>query len=77
MWLWNDWTDALQLWLAVTAVAVLLLALVAAADRCAPHRAAADDDDADLTAELQRRECATSHVRPAASLGSEVEDTRG
>ncbi|WP_448640779.1 hypothetical protein [Geodermatophilus sp. URMC 63] len=75
MWLWNDWTDALQLWLAVTAVAVLLLALVAAVDRCAPHRAAADDDDAGLTAELQRG-CATSHVRPAASLGSEVEGTR-
>ena len=54
MWLWNDWTDALQLWLAVTAVAVLLLALVAAVDRFAPHRAAADDDDADLTADLQR-----------------------
>ncbi|WP_448642345.1 hypothetical protein [Geodermatophilus sp. URMC 63] len=53
MWLWNDWTDALQLWLAMTGLAVLLLALIATVDRYARHRAAAGDDDADLTAELQ------------------------
>jgi hypothetical protein len=53
MWLWNGWIDALQLWLAMTGSAVLLLALIAAVDRYARHRAAASDDDADLAAQLQ------------------------
>ena len=53
MWLWNDWTDVLQLWLAMTGSAALLLALVAAVNWYAHHRPAADNDDADLTAEWQ------------------------
>ncbi len=52
MWLWNDWTEVLQVWLAMTGPAVLLLAVVAAVDRYAPHPATADDD-AELTAEWE------------------------
>ena len=50
--MWH-WQDGLQVWGAMTGVAVLLLAVIAALAWYAHHQGTAEDDDADLAAELR------------------------
>jgi hypothetical protein len=52
MWVWDD---GLEVWGAMTGLAVLLLLLLAVLAWCAHRAAAAVEDDADLAAELQGR----------------------
>ena len=51
----DKWSDALHMWGAMTGLAVFLLVALTAIAWYAHHKATADEDDADLAAELQGR----------------------